>query len=220
MQPFDLNSENVNRPLAETIAWCTRHRISKLPATDDIRKHLNRLEEASKLMHEAYKERHRLWNRLLHLDYQESRKYRLGVTLLQDDAQSSFSISTQLRSVPLKPELSLNEVHTEQQKESVVRSLIQRRAEFLHAMEITGVPAGVPGVAGGRLLLYWPAENVSDGASEQATRGFFDVDDAPPWDTWVTYSQGTLLSWVPAQLLDLVKAGIDANAVGCIQWLD
>jgi hypothetical protein len=36
----------------------------------------------------------------------------------------------------------------------------------------------------GKLLLYEPLETVTDGASESSSRGFFDIEDAPPWDTW------------------------------------
>jgi hypothetical protein len=72
----------------------------------------------------------------------------------------------------------------------------------------------------GRLLLYEPMETVTDGASEASSRGFFDIEDAPPWDTWFLYSAGSIFSWVPEELVQNAQAGIDANPVDCIHWCD
>src|SRR5262249_31379997 len=38
-------------------------------------------------------------------------------------------------------------------------------------------------LAGGRLLAYYPDTNLFDGAAEEESGGFFDVDNIPPWDT-------------------------------------
>ncbi len=70
----------------------------------------------------------------------------------------------------------------------------------------------------GKLLLYEPLETVTDGASESSSRGFFDIEDAPPWDTWFLYSGGTIFSWVPESSVENAQAGIDANIVDCIHW--
>ena len=72
----------------------------------------------------------------------------------------------------------------------------------------------------GRLLLYEPLETVTDGASDASSRGFFDIEDAPPWDTWFLYSEGSIFSWVPEALVQDAQAGIDANPVDCIHWCD
>lgn len=72
----------------------------------------------------------------------------------------------------------------------------------------------------GRLLVYFPAENVEDGASRAASSGFFDPYDAPPWDAWVHYAEGVLISWVPEGFVTRAQAGIDANPVDCIHWAD
>lgn len=81
---------------------------------------------------------------------------------------------------------------------------------------------------GGRLLVFFPDEGLSDGAAEVETRGFFDLDNAPPWDTWVGLfrdveaerSADYLVSWVPKRLVDLIDRGIRANPEECICWLD
>jgi len=72
----------------------------------------------------------------------------------------------------------------------------------------------------GRLLLYEPLETVDDGAASASSQGFFDVEDAPPWDTWFVYSGGSIFCWVPDSLVQKAQAGIDANPVDCIHWCD
>ncbi|NOK23634.1 hypothetical protein HMI50_42305 [Corallococcus carmarthensis] len=83
---------------------------------------------------------------------------------------------------------------------------------------------------GGRLLVYFPDDNTCDGGAELATRGYFDVDNVPPWDTWVgmfredpesdTQSADYLIAWVPPVFLDAVAQGIRVNPEVCIQWLE
>ena len=81
----------------------------------------------------------------------------------------------------------------------------------------------------GRLLVYYPDAELSDGAAEQASQEFFDVYNAPPWGTWVGYFEETgsdesygsyVVAWVPEQLVPLVSAGIEVNPEECIAWLD
>ena len=83
--------------------------------------------------------------------------------------------------------------------------------------------------ARGRLLVYFPDAELSDGAAQVQSREFFDVFNAPPWGTWVAYfeesSRGVsqnayLLAWVPAELVALARAGIEVNPEGCIAWLE
>ena len=70
----------------------------------------------------------------------------------------------------------------------------------------------------GKLLLYWPHENLACGAARFSSNGFFDDDNTPPWDTWVDYKGGVLTSWVPEILIPWVQEGIDANPEECIRW--
>ncbi|WP_244982159.1 hypothetical protein [Corallococcus exercitus] len=83
---------------------------------------------------------------------------------------------------------------------------------------------------GGRLLVYFPDDNTCDGGAELATQGYLDVDNMPPWDTWVgmfredpespTQSADYLIAWVPPVFLDTVAQGISVNPELCIQWLE
>jgi hypothetical protein len=80
----------------------------------------------------------------------------------------------------------------------------------------------------GRLMLWFPDEELTDGAAAVASRGFFDDHNAPPWGTWVGYfeDRGTglsgrtyLLAWVPTSLIESARAGIRVNPEVCIEWL-
>lgn len=70
----------------------------------------------------------------------------------------------------------------------------------------------------GRLLVYAPLETVDDGASEAGSMGFFDMEDAPPWDTWFLYAGDSIFCYVPEFAIQRAQDGIDANPVGCIHW--
>jgi hypothetical protein len=81
---------------------------------------------------------------------------------------------------------------------------------------------------GGRLLVYFPDDDLADGAAEAESDGFFDVHNAPPWDTWVGIFEDSkrqernpyLLSWVPPAFVDRAQRGIDVNPEECILWLN
>jgi hypothetical protein len=85
----------------------------------------------------------------------------------------------------------------------------------------------------GRLLGYLPDENLADGAAEDSSEGFFDLNNMPPWGTWVGLAPKevrmyvdkgvpyrVLIAWVPRELVELAKRGIAVNPEDCIFWLD
>jgi len=70
-----------------------------------------------------------------------------------------------------------------------------------------------------------PDSNLFCGAAEDETEGFFDIDNVPPWDTWVAYFTASkmnscLISWIPPQFVELVSRGIYVNPEECIVWLE
>src|SRR5262249_55696081 len=77
----------------------------------------------------------------------------------------------------------------------------------------------------GRLLIYYPDENLTDGAAPLASQRFFDDDNIPPWDIWLTYilddvpqDKTYLIAWTPPDCLELAVDGIDVNPEQCICW--
>jgi hypothetical protein len=93
------------------------------------------------------------------------------------------------------------------------------RSEHLKAANLKSFEA-VDVFSSCRLLIYECEETVEDGASEAASLGFYDLLDAPPWDTWVSYQNGAVFCCVPDFAISRAQNGIDANIVDCIHWAD
>ncbi|MEI9980827.1 MAG: hypothetical protein WDN23_17860 [Edaphobacter sp.] len=93
----------------------------------------------------------------------------------------------------------------------------QTRAELLKNAGIATSDAA-DALSRSKLLLYEPLETVSDGAAQAASLGFYDIEDAPPWDTWFLYADNTVFCCVPESAISSAQAGIDANPVDCIHW--
>jgi hypothetical protein len=132
--------------------------------------------------------------------------------------------SRELDPSPLLRVSSLDEVGVEvlirKMRESYQRAICainEKRSLMIRKMSIE---VADPALAKpkGKLLLYQPLETVTDGAAASCSHGFFDMNDAPPWDTWFLYSADTIFSWVPESLVQNAQAGIDANPVDCIHW--
>jgi hypothetical protein len=98
-------------------------------------------------------------------------------------------------------------------------AVIEKRSALVRDIHLADADL-VQAQSKGKLLVYEPQETVTDGAAAASSNGFFDIKDAPPWDTWFLYSRDTILSWVPELLVQDVQDGIDANPVSCIYWCD
>lgn len=78
----------------------------------------------------------------------------------------------------------------------------------------------------GRLVRFYPDDSLQDGTSPPLSEGYFDDDNTPPWDAWVSYVEepkerdcgGYLLAWVPRELVSGVGAAIEINLEECIRW--
>lgn len=123
-------------------------------------------------------------------------------------------------------------------RESQVGDIAWQRSERLSAMEMDLEPAA--DLLGGRLLAFDPEASLFDGMANIETGGFFDNDNVPPFDTWVTYVydeaywrpivpgetrgwdafQTYLVAWIPPVFVESVGYGIEVNPEECILWLD
>jgi hypothetical protein len=141
--------------------------------------------------------------------------------LQQDQFRSRELDPSALLRVPPFGESNIG-VWLEKKRESYQSAVNAINANRSALVRDRNVKVAEPAVAEskGRLLLYEPLETVTDGASDSSSRGFFDIEDAPPWDTWFLYSEGSIFRWVPEALVQDAQAGIDANPVDCIHWFD
>jgi len=136
-----------------------------------------------------------------------------------DKLRSSLLDPRTSLSVPTLNELGIDafvKAKRESYKQAVA-SIQRKRSEWLREAEARPLELTETQRLG-RLLLYEAMETVSDGAAEASSRSFYDVEDAPPWDTWFWYKDDTIFCWVPDALVSDAQAGIDANPVDCIHW--
>jgi hypothetical protein len=95
----------------------------------------------------------------------------------------------------------------------------ETRSELLKTASIQTVEPG-EALFKSKLLIYEPHETVHDGAAEAASRGFYDIQDAPPWDTWILHVDHAVFCCIPDLAIGRAQVGIDANPVDCIHWAD
>ena len=130
--------------------------------------------------------------------------------------------ATSLRTMELRPR------QLEENRSSAVDTVARAR-ELFAGVNIRNATVSSE-LGGGRLLIYFPNYDLACGAAEQETAGFFDVNNVPPWDTWVAYVQDEqpnieafdgeyLIAWVPPVFVQLANEGIAVNPEQCIQWL-
>jgi hypothetical protein len=77
-------------------------------------------------------------------------------------------------------------------------------------------------LGGGELLIYLPRHPDSGGGAREASHGYLDSRDLPPWDTWVSWIEEQhreyLICWVPSEAMTAVAAGM-AVATESLAWL-
>ena len=148
-------------------------------------------------------------------------KTRLAQTIYWCERRIDLSSpASSLRTKELQPRL------LEESRLSAVQSVVTTR-ELYGGVEIR--EATMPDhLAGGRLLVYFPDDDLACGAAEAETEGFFDINNVPPWDTWVTYIPNAfngyydtdyLVAWIPREFVEVANRGINVNPEQCIQWL-
>ena len=149
--------------------------------------------------------------------------------ILQEDPLALKAVSI-LRTPSLEPTNFYLDLTTLERRRGAVSALAEERASLLTKVGKVPHEHGSD-VKNGRFLLYDADASDASGGALVASAGFFDWDDAPPWDTWIamfalgrkstsgTRWQSFILSWVPPRLIDVVNAGIAACPMkDCISW--
>ena len=111
---------------------------------------------------------------------------------------------------------------------SIVNSVVKTRSPGRSRSNLRPVQS-IADLKGGKIMVYFPDQELADGAAEQASRGFFDIHNAPPWDTWIgllpydgpfsSENEPYLAAYVPESLIKDASQGIEANPEQCIMWL-
>lgn len=197
--------------LRETIAWCSAQPLENDPTESEEIKNRRRLaSRAGELVQTLYR---------LHGDkaFRKPEYEEVKRLWAEADVSSIAPLDEQLRTIALRPVLDLCKTNGSSERAVIVDELAKKRVELLRKSGIYPDPSNYD-TAEGRILLYAPDENLADGAARYASKGFFDVDNVPPWDTWVCYAGRNLITWVPPKLEGLANAGIDVNPEACITW--
>jgi hypothetical protein len=207
----DFNAEQFQSSLADTIAWCRMKAIGMNADADDIRQRQALYAHAAQHWEEAQETVKGGW---LRRKITETKQWQNAMALLKEIRDSLGPMDRKLRSPELKPSLSLDEFGDDAVWANAVAEVVTRRSRLTAGTSAEKRDTNV----GGRLLLYTPSENLACGAAEASSNGFFDVNNVPPWDIWVHFSEGTLVSWIPPALLDVAQMGIYVNPEACIRW--
>ena len=208
---FQSGVPNFRSRLSETVAWCSAQPLESNPV------------ETAEIQ-----ERRKIGERAAHLSWlgHASRAPKVWKTLLKNRARRLWEIARVHQIVPLARQLRSPSLRpapfvypqSPAERAQVVNTVAEKRADQLR-LEDRYPLSIVDDLRGGRLLKYAPAQNLCDGAAQYSSKGFFDVDNVPPWDTWICFVEPYLISWVPPRLLDLANSGIDANPEQCILWV-
>jgi len=116
------------------------------------------------------------------------------------------------------------------ERQAIVNTLSAARSASLRTTSMHPNVGSQPTLttSGGKLLICLASDKgVDDGVSAEESKGFFDDQDLPPWDTWIWYvnkheqeteEDSYLVSWVPSSFIPLVERGIHVNPVNCLEW--
>ena len=149
-----------------------------------------------------------------HRKISDTKQFQNAMALLKQIRDSLGPMHRSLRSPELMPVVSLDGFAKDEPWARAVVEVVGRRSRLISEVSFGNEWTKI----GGRLLLYSPSENLACGAAEASSNGFFDVNNAPPWDIWIDFSDGTLVSWVPPALVDVAQMGIYVNPEQCIRW--
>jgi hypothetical protein len=209
---IDARSPHFSRSLAEAAAWCA---LQSLGLNDADLPAMRQRRALSERATQLWKEACTLSQQASNLKIADTVQYQEAMALLKRVRDSYGPLEHQLRSTSLKPTFALDEFRSEVPWAEAVARVVAKRGELVGPDSADKYSVEVEQ---GRLLLYNPTENLADSAAQFSSNGFFDADNVPPWDIWVSFSDWTLVSWVPPTLIEAVQMGIDANPENCIRW--
>ena len=207
---FQSHVPNFRTRLSETVAWCSAQPLESNPVeTAEIQERRKLGERAAKLSQRGHVSRAPgFWKALL--------KQRANRLWDMAKVHEIVPLAQQLRTPSLRPAPFVYP-QSPAERAQIVEVVAEKRALQLR-LSHRYPQSLLDDLAGGRLLQYAPDENLCDGAAQYSSKGFFDVDNIPPWDIWICFIEPYLISWVPPRLLDLASIGVDVNPEQCILW--
>jgi hypothetical protein len=212
---LSFESPNFRRALEETAAWCALLSMGRAHVDAEIVAQRRVADqELSDLMQKARTKANRTWFQGGVTDTDEWQRASILLKRIRDFLNP---LRHSFRSPDLKPNFDFDGSQTNQAWEDAIAQTVAKRSALLIGNRLRD---DAYDVRSGRLLLYNPEENLACGGAELSSHGFFDVNNVPAWDLWVAFSERTLVSWIPSQVVETAQRGVDANPEACINWAD
>lgn len=209
-----VDSEQFQSSLHDVVGWCATHYGTLVRDSAEATDRRNQYETANALFEEARTIAGRRWRRR---SITETDQWKRAQTLWSQIGALFDSLESRLRGPSLMPSRAIDELRTDSDWFQAVSEVVSKRRE--RKKRDSPVEDDFAFVDLDRLLIYFPHENPADGAAEVSSNGFYDANNVPPWEIWVSFSDGALISWVPLGLIEVAQMGIDANPENCIRWL-
>lgn len=209
----DFNSLGFQSSLFQTVSWCKSHSFWAEADSEKVRECHTLYLRAEQLAKEAQRSTKASGTGR---NVTKSKAWQDAMALFKQIRDSLGPMHRKLRSSELKPSFDIVDLRTNLQWSEAVGEVVAKRSRSISGGAVAKKNANA---VGGRLLLYYPHENLACGAAEYSSNGFFDSNNVPPWDLWIEFSEETLVSWVPPMLVDLVQMGVESNPEECIRWV-
>jgi hypothetical protein len=206
--------------LAETIAWCGLQKLINKPIeSEDVKRRRALGERAANhafAAHQLEKASLFKW-----INRKKVRTMMDEATQMHREARlhEIRPLAQQLRTAALKPAIEFSITQKDDERAAIVEAICDARRSLSHE---SGRDANVAkiGLLGGKILRYMPRGRIADGSPGYESKGFLNWECAPPWDTWVRYSGGSVISYVPRVLCGLAQLGIEVDPADCLRWAD
>lgn len=203
-----LDSEQFQSSLRDVIDWCAARHSDVVFDSAEAANRRKLCDLADRLIEEARNtpiaQKSEQWNQ---------------AQILYDQIRESFSsLKVRFRSPSLMPTRTIEELKTDSDWLEAMSEVASKR----NAQNKQNPQAQDHRVSAdsGRLLVYFPHQNLACGAAEFSSNGFYDCDNVPPWDLWISFSDGALVSWVPLGLIEAAQMGstriLSSASSGCV----
>lgn len=212
--------ERRRQRLAEAIAWCALQKLqSNPPESEDLKRRRALGERAANHAFAAHQLEAASPFKWVTRGKVKKMKDEASQMLAEANLDTIRPLTQQLRTSGLERFAGLEIKQTAEQRKAIVEALCDARAALFRQAAGHSISPDID-LADGRLLRYDYDCNVEDGAAAYDSKGFFDNESAPPWDTWVCYYGESVITYVPRILCGLAQRGMEVDPVECVRWAD
>lgn len=213
--------ERRQQRLAEAIAWCALQKLqNNPPESEDVKRRRALGDRARNHAFAAHQLQAASPFKWVTRGKVKKMKDEASQMLAEANLDAIRPLVHQLRSAALEPAHELNDMKaTDRDREAVVEALSENRALLLKESGSYPDLIAAP-VIDGKILRYAPKRSCADNSPGYESKGFFDANSRPPWDTWICFAGGELLAYVPRLLCGLAERGIEVDTAECIRWAD